>query len=70
MTNLNKAAKETKTMKIVNNWDNRTLCGLDLVWVNDGRNSANYTSRAEATQVIDLYISINPEDKNRLSIEI
>jgi len=52
--------------EIKNDWDDKTFCGLDLVWVNDGRASACFKTRKEVQDAMGL---MPEEDRARCTIE-
>lgn len=55
----------TTFFEIKNNWDNRTFCGLDMAWVNDGRQSACFATKELAEQTFNL---LPAEDQDRCEI--
>lgn len=50
---------------IKNDWDDRTFCGLDAAWVNDGRESAHFATESLANDALDLMTS---DDQKRCKI--
>lgn len=54
---------------IANDWDDKTLCSLDWAWINDGRETAIFSTEDKAKDALEYHLDRNKEDAGRLGIE-